>query len=733
MKQLVQHIRTGHSEVVDVPAPRASEGRVLVRVVASLVSAGTERTIVDFAEKNLLQKAKSRPDLVRQTLDKAQREGILNTMDAVRNRLDQPMALGYSCAGVVLECGQGVPNTIAVGDLVACAGGGFATHAEIVSVPVNLIAKLPPTSSTLNGTLLDSFLEAASFTTLGAIALQGIRLCECKLGEVVAVIGLGLLGQLTVQLLRAAGCVVIGTDLNTSRVELAHTMGAHFATTDTAALLDEVRQATSGFGVDAVLITADTKSDQPVSLAGELARSKGVVVAIGAVGMNIPRKLYYEKELDFRISRSYGPGRYDATYEERGRDYPYAFVRWTAQRNMQAFIELVVSGSVDVSKLITHRFDINDAAKAYDVITGKTGEPFLGVLIKYPTSIDASHIVYLRTLSASNTHQAATIASTPITALQIGVLGAGLFANATLLPTIRAACPSAKMVGIASGSGLTAQHTAKKFGFKFATSDEKAVLESLDINTIVVATRHNQHARQILDAFRAGKHVFCEKPLCLNKAELHEIEYAFTTQTKARLMVGFNRRFAPYVVALNRKIAKVNEPVMINLRVNAGYIPRDHWLHNPEQGGGRLIGEACHFIDLVCFLARTPLAHIRARKLPDRNRYSQDNLLLTLEFANGSIGNITYLANGDKAFSKEYLEVFGGGLSAALNDYRTLTIFVDGKKTQLVERLRPDKGHRAEWHAFEQHVIAGAPAPIPFADIVQTMNAAFAAQADLAS
>jgi len=449
--------------------------------------------------------------------------------------------------------------------------------------------------------------------------------------------------------------------------------------------------------------------------------------------MNIPRKLYYEKELDFRISRSYGPGRYDSTYEERGQDYPYAYVRWTEQRNMQAFADLIKRGTIDVARLITHRFDIRDAVQAYDVITGKSGEPFLGVLIKYPDNIDTGSVVRLQTTQDGAKTIAATNTGTSSDSMQLGILGAGLFANATLLPAIRAACPSATMVGIASASGLSAKHAASKFGFQFATSDEVEILDSPEVNTVVIATRHNQHARQVIAALKAGKHVFCEKPLCLNETELQEIECVFMEQTCARLAVGFNRRFAPYVIALTKHLTKVNDAIMINMRVNAGFIPRDHWLHDPHQGGGRLVGEACHFIDLVCFLARASLTRVSARALPDQNRYSHDNLLITLEFANGSIGNITYLANGNKAFSKEYLEVFGGGMSVALNDYRSLTIFAGDKKTRWVERLRPDKGHRAEWQAFEKHVTVGASAPIPFAEIAQTMRAVFAAQADLAS
>lgn len=722
MKQLIQHIRTGATLVTEVPVPAVRPQTVLVQVSASLVSAGTERMVVDFAEKNLLQKARSRPDLVRQTLDKARQEGILTTFNAIQNRLDQPMALGYSCAGTVIDVGADIAE-LQIGDRVACAGGGFAVHAEVVAVPKNLVVKLPEN--------VDA--EAAAFTTLGAIALQGIRLAEVKLGEVAAVIGLGLLGQLTVQMLKAAGCVVVGMDIQPQRAELAHRSGADAVATSAEELFVICQQLTGSHGADAVLITADTRSNQPVELAGEIARDKGIVVAVGVVGMTIPRKVYYEKELDFRISRSYGPGRYDAEYEEQGRDYPYAYVRWTEQRNMQAFVQLLADGKVAVGPLLTHRFPIDDAPKAYELITGKTGEPFLGVVLTYPERPKLARKVAVAPV------RRATNGSATVERVRLGVLGAGNFANATLLPALKGMA-DLDFVGVASGSGVSARSSADRYGFAYCTTDSQELLRDPNINTIAVLTRHHLHARQVIAALAAGKHVFVEKPLCLTEVELQAIATAYRAASERAssasrgapaLMVGFNRRFAPFVRELKQHLERVREPLMLHYRVNAGHIPLNHWTQDPAQGGGRLLGEACHFIDLLIHLASAAPLRVMTRALPDTGRYAQDNLLITLEFANGSLGTVTYVANGDKGFGKECLEVFGGGLSARLEDYRTLRIRQSGTNVNRAARLRQDKGHRAEWQALVDHLTGGGPVPIPFEEIIRSTTATLAAHQSL--
>jgi predicted dehydrogenase/threonine dehydrogenase-like Zn-dependent dehydrogenase len=665
--------------------------------------------VVEFANKGLLAKARSRPDLVQQVFDKAKREGILSTLEAVRNRLDQPMALGYSSAGTVLAVGKDVEG-FTIGDRVACAGGGYAAHAEIVSIPKNLIVKLPENVD----------FESAAFATLGAIALQGIRLAEVKLGEVVAVIGLGLLGQLTVQMLKAAGCIVVGMDLKSQRAGLAQQFGA-----DAVAITAEQCQAwcaqlSGGHGADAVLITADTKENSPVELAGNLARDKGIVVAVGAVGMTLPRKVYYEKELDFRISRSYGPGRYDAEYEEKGHDYPLGYVRWTENRNIQAFVRLLAEGKVNVKPLITHRFAIEQAPQAYAVVLGKTGEPFIGVLLTYPEQPDLARRVTLhdRELRSAKPRPLAS-------EVTVGVLGAGNYATATLLPAMRG-LPGLTFAGVCTATGVTAHAVGEKFGFAFCTTAEAALLENPDVNTVVITTRHHLHAQQVLAALCAGKRVFCEKPLCLTVDELEAISQAYKEQRNPFVMVGFNRRFAPMARQLKAFLANLQEPLALHYRVNAGYIPPAHWVHDPQRGGGRIIGEVCHFVDLLSFFTSSLPVLVHARALPNSGRYCDDNVIVTLTFANGSVGMVTYIANGDKAFSKERIEVFGGEAVAVLDDFRSLELIHNGNRQIHKARLRQDKGHRGEWEAIVAAIQSGAPEPIPFTESVVTTRATLA-------
>ena len=574
MKQVIQSFKTGELIVHDVPSPTLRPQGILVRNAASLVSAGTERMVVDFAEKNLLQKARERPDLVRQVVDKAQREGIVNTIESVRNRLDQPLALGYSTSGIVVDVGSEVTG-FQVGDRVACAGGGYASHAEMIYVPRTLAVKLPDNVS----------FEAGAFATVGAIALQGIRQAEVVVGHHVAVLGLGLLGQLAVQMLKASGCRVMGIDLNPARVELAMACGADFACQNE----DAVAQSgtfTNGHGFDAVLVTAATPSNEPVELAGEIARDRAIISAVGAFGMNIPRKIYYEKELDFRLSRSYGPGRYDAEYEDKGHDYPYSYVRWTEQRNMETFIQLSSSGAITVDPLITHHFTIDQAEKAYDVITGKTEASFLGVLLTYDADKPIEQTIYLRNEPPT---------PSPQQSVNIGFVGAGNFANATLLPAMKD-IDGLNLVGIMSGSGMTARTTGDRFGFQFCTSDFAELANNEHINWMVISTRHNLHAEQAIDAMNAGKNVFVEKPLALNEQELAEV-IQVQQSTEKQLMVGFNRRFAPMVHTMQDFLKGHTRPLIATYRINAGSIPNNHWTQDLEVGGGRIIGEACHFID----------------------------------------------------------------------------------------------------------------------------------------
>jgi predicted dehydrogenase len=711
MKQLLQNLRTGTTEIANVPLPQPRPGTVLVRTAASLVSAGTERMVVEFAEKSLLGKARSRPDLVRQLADKARREGLLTTLEAAFNRLDQPMPLGYSSAGTIVLPGEGVRGFRA-GDRVACAGGGYAVHAEFAVVPVNLLAVLPDSVD----------FEAAAFSTLGAIAMHGFRLAEAQIGERMGVIGLGLLGLLAAGIARAAGCQVFGVDIDPQRVALAQQIGV---TAVLRAQAEEAAQAFSrGCGLDAILICADTASADPVNLAGVLARDRARVIATGAVGLNLPRKIYYEKELSFINSRSYGPGRYDPSYEEGGQDYPIGYVRWTEGRNLQAFVDLLASRQFDVHSLITHRFPLDRATEAYELITGKTKQPFLGVILTYLPSDSASPVEPCPLLGTPQS-------SFSVRRCRLGVLGAGNFATAVLLPALLK-LPEVERVAIVSASGLHAHHAAQKFEFRTTLENEAQLFTDPDVNTIAILTRHDLHARQVIAAIQAGKHVFCEKPLAIRNQELTEIQQALADRDSGSgasplLMVGFNRRFAPLAQALHAFFFPRPEPLVAHYRVNAGYLPLTHWLHDPLQGGGRIIGEGCHFIDFLAFLVGSPPDTVTAQAIPDNGHYQEDNCVLTFAFPDGSLGTVSYLANGDKSYPKERVEVFCAGKVAVLDDFRTLELVQGGRRKVVRSRLRQDKGHLAEWQAFVSALTTGGAPPIPYEHLFGVTRATFAA------
>ena len=703
MKQILQNMRDGKTSVNDIPVPSVKRNGALVKTMASLVSAGTERMVVEFAEKNLVAKATSRPDLVRQVLSKARREGILPTIEAAFNKLDQPMPLGYSSAGVIVETGRELLG-FQPGDRVACAGGGYAVHAEYGVIPQNLLVHLPDNVD----------FESAAFATLGAISLQGFRLANPQLGESVCVIGLGLLGLLAVQIADAAGCSVFGIDLDPKRVELARKFNCIAA--DRSDCESPALAFTDGRGFDHVLICADTHSNDPVELAGVLARDRGTVVAIGAFGMDIPRKVYYEKELVFKISRSYGPGRYDPQYEEGGVDYPAGYVRWTEGRNIQAFVELMANGKVDVKPLITHRFPIDEAEKAYELITGKLNEPFLGVLLTYPETMKLSHprkVVFHSTKSVESK-------------LTVGVLGAGNYAQAVFLPAI-AKTGGTILKGIASASGLSAAHAAQKFGFGFAASDENEILNNPEVNTVVILTRHNQHARQVLTALQNGKNVYCEKPLAITEEELQKIEDALNSDPKGMLTVGFNRRFAPFAVKLKDYLNQSPSPMVIDYRVNAGFLPANHWTQDPNQGGGRIIGEGCHFIDFCSFLTGQCPRSVSMCALPAIGTQPQDSCVITLDYPDGSIATIRYLANGNKNFPKERIEAFSAGKIGILDDFRTLELVSESKRTTLQSRLAQDKGHQSSWANFIRCASIGEVPPIPYIELIAVTRASITA------
>ncbi len=712
MKQVVQNLKNGKTEVLEVPIPKIRSGYILVRTAASLVSAGTERNLVDFAEKSLVGKARSRPDLLKQVVEKARREGVLTTLESAFNRLDQPLALGYSSSGTILQIGEGLTK-FKVGDRVVCSGGGHAMHAEFALIPENLAAHLPENVD----------FESGAFASLGAIALNGLRLAEPQIGEKVAVIGLGLLGLVTVQVATAAGCEVFGVDINPARIRYAKNLGIDAGTNHKA--IEHYRSFTYGRGFDHVLICADTPSDDTVELAAIIARDRGHVISLGVVGLNLPRKLYYDKELFFQVSRSSGPGRYDLDYEEKGKDYPLGYVRWTEGRNLEAFVDLIAKEKINIKPLISHRFRIGEAKKAYDLITGKTEAPYLGVLLTYDEKTD----LIKKTVPLINKSNKAT---TTISKVRLGVIGAGNYAGAVFLPAVRKA-GNISLLGIASPGGTNARNLGQKFGFQFAASDEKDILKNNEINTIAVLTRHDSHAAHSLEALKAGKNVYCEKPLAIKTSDLKLIEKELALKNHSYLMVGFNRRFAPFSRSLMTFFENRSEPLSIHYRVNAGFLPLNHWLHDPQTGGGRLIGEGCHFIDFLCFITSQIPVKITTLSLPDNGKYHQDNLNITLEFPDGSIGTITYLANGSRSYKKEYIEVFCGGRIGILDDFQKLELVDEAKKNVFKSRLRQDKGHQSAWNAFSNAIVNGTDEPIAYNTILGVSYATLACQKSLES
>lgn len=705
MKQLSQNIRSGILSINDVPPPSPRTGEVLVQNSFSLISAGTERTKIETGQKSLIGKAISRPDQVRQVIATTKQLGFKATYEKVMTRLDSRSPLGYSSAGVVLAVGEGV-SEFKAGDLVACGGAG-AAHAEVIAVPINLCVKIPAQVA----------LDHAAFTTIGAIALQGIRLADVRLGEVVLVIGLGLLGQLAIPMLKASGCTVVGFDLNAERCKLACRSGADFAVTSEKEIKDYLDGVTSSHGADAVLITAGTSSNKPVEMAGELCREQGKVVVVGAVGLTIPREPYYHKELIFRVSRSYGPGRYDSEYEDKGRDYPYGYVRWTEKRNMGAFLALLQDKKLDLTSLITHRFAIEQAEEAYALISGKTSQSFLGVLFEYASQPDLSTQITIGTRSAVSG------------AVKIGVIGAGNFAQSMLLPHLKNRT-GFDLKSVATRHPLTSRDVAERFGFSFAAARYEEIMDDRDIRAVIIATRHDSHTALAVRALRAGKAIHVEKPLAMNESELDDVVKAYTSAKEKRdappfLMVGFNRRFAPMVRRADAFFSARTEPLAMLYRINAGYLPRDHWTQDTETSGGRVVGEVCHFLDLLQFFARARIKRVFAEFMPDSGKYHQDNLSINLSLEDGSIGTVLYLANGDKSLPKEYIEIFSGGKVAVIDDYGALTLIQDGRKKVSREGAH-DKGHGAEMLAWMDAIKAGKSEPVPFEHSVSATRASFA-------
>lgn len=709
MKQVIQNFKTGDLYIDEVPIPTIANKMVLVENKFSLISAGTERGTVKVAKANLIGKAKQRPDLVAQVLQNAKKEGIKATLDKIRTKLDSLKALGYSTSGVV-KASLDSNGVFKPGDRVACAGQDYASHSEVVGVPQNLVVKIPENVS----------FEEASFTTLGAIALQGVRQAGPRLGDKVCVIGLGLLGQLTVQLLKANGCRVFGIDLSSNLVEVSKKSGTDMALLrSNENILTAIDNFTNGNGFDSVIITAAAPSNDPIELSAVISRKKGKVIVVGAVKMDIPRDPdFYRKELELKMSCSYGPGRYDVNYEEKGNDYPFAYVRYTEQRNMETFLDLVSQGVVKLNDLITHVFDIADAEKAYDIVMGKTPEPHIGMLLSYPES------------NGKDTTKVSLVKNKAIQSINVGFIGAGSFAQSYLIPHVKSW--GASLDSVVTTKGITAKNVASKFSFSNASSSSKDVVENDEIDTIFIATPHNSHAKYVIEGLKKEKNVFVEKPLAMNYEELLQVKDAYE-RYPGSLMVGFNRRFSPLSTKIKDEFNNNGESKVINIRVNAGFISKDHWTQNTELGGGRIIGEMCHFIDLMQYFTDAKPIKVYAESIntPNTQITPEDNISITVSFIDGSIGNLLYLANGDKSLPKELIEVFSGGKIGRIFDFRSGSIHKENKEIKL---KIPGKGHKQEVQAFLDSLVKeDSNAPISFESIYDTTLVTFKIQDSLAT
>jgi len=698
VKQVLQSLKTGDAEVADIPCPRVGAGQLLIRTSRTLVSSGTERMLVDFGKAGWIDKARQQPDKVRQVLDKVSTDGLVPTIEAVLRKLDQPVALGYCNVGVVAEVGA-VVRGFSVGDRVVSNG----KHAEMVAVSQNLCAHVPEGVSD----------EQAAFTVLAAIALQGIRLVGPTLGETVVVSGLGLIGLLAVQLLRAHGCKVIGLDFDRERLARARSFGA--ATVDLAAGADPIDAAlalTGGRGVDAVIITASTDSSEPVHQAALMSRKRGRIVLVGVTGLELSRADFYEKELTFQVSCSYGPGRYDSEYEEKGHDYPLGFVRWTEQRNFEAVLDMMADSRIDAATLVTHRFPITDAAAAYELVVGR--EPSLGIVLEFPQGDDSARASRTVVVPAPQRTNTASLQKMPV----LGVIGAGNYSGGVLIPAF--ARTGARLKTVASAGGVSGVQAARQHGLEQATTDLETIMTDPEVDAVVIATRHDSHAALVIRAFDAGKHVFVEKPLALSHSELEDIRSA-NESVRARgqspiLMVGFNRRYSPFTLEAIRLRRTVSEPIALILTVNAGSIPGTHWTQDRSVGGGRLIGEACHFIDLARCLVGVPIADVLSVGLGAKR--IDDRVSIMLKFIDGSVATVHYLANGHRSFPKERIEMFCAGRVLQIDNFRRMRGWGwDGFSG--LRRWRQDKGQDACAAAFVSAVRSGGPAPIDIDELLE--------------
>jgi polar amino acid transport system substrate-binding protein len=702
MKQVVQNFRTGELKVEDLPPPALRAGGVLVETRYSLISAGTERSIVETAQSSLIGKARTRPDLVRQLLDTLKREGLRATYEKVRSRLNQIKALGYSAAGVVSAVGDGVDD-LKIGDAVACAGAGYASHAEDIFVPRNLVCRVPDGVS----------LESACYTTVGSIALHGVRQADARLGETVAVIGLGLVGQLAVQMLKASSCRVAGYDIDPLACELGKKSGADVVASDPDRARRAVEAMTGGHGADCIIITAGTTSNGPVELAAELARDRARVVVVGLVGMDIPRQSFYMKELELRLSRSYGPGRYDAEYEEKGRDYPIGYVRWTERRNMEAFLQLVADQRVRTDLLTTHRFALDQAETAYKTIMGGGGERYCGVVLEYPKRERAPSIKSHRKVETREGRPG------------VGFIGAGNFARGVLLPLVRRTS-DIEMTGVATATGISASNTADQFGFSYSTTDPSKILDDERTTCVFIATRHDTHSRLAAESLKRGKSVFLEKPLATTLDGLREVTQA-ARLSEGLLLVGFNRRFAPLAMRIKSSLDDRLGPMTIVYRVNTGQLPAEHWSLDEAEGGGRVIGEVCHFIDLVQYLTGSHPVAVSAEAVPrtKTSGFVDDSSVISLGLGDGSIASIVYTASGDASVAKERVEVFCDRSVGLIDDFKSAEFVRGGRRAKFGGGAQ-DKGHASEIAAFFDAVRGKGSPPISLESLIATSLTCFA-------
>ncbi|RUO37300.1 dehydrogenase [Aliidiomarina shirensis] len=708
MKQILQDMAKGATEIVDAPAPSATRGAVLIDTKITLISAGTERSLVDFGKASMLDKARQQPEKVKMVLDKVKTDGLMTTVDAVKSKLAQPLPLGYCNVGIVSEVGSAASG-FKIGERVVSNG----PHADIVRVAKNLCAKIPDNVSD----------EEAVFTVVASIGLQGIRLAAPTLGESIVVTGVGLIGLLTVQLLKAHGCRVLAIDFDDGKLELAKQFGAEICNPGRGEDPIEAGLAFSrGKGIDAVIITASTSSSDPVTQAARMSRKRGRIVLVGVTGLELNRADFYEKELSFQVSCSYGPGRYDPSYEEAGHDYPLGFVRWTEQRNFEAILDMMSSGQLDVKPLITHRFEFEDAAGAYDVLSHDKAA--LGILLNYSHDVSTRKI----TKVTLNTN-VSCLPSEPI----VGFIGAGNYASRMLIPAFKKA--NAQLYSIATSGGVNGVIHGKKAGFKETTTDTNELIASDVVNTIAIVTRHNSHARFVQQSLESGKHTFVEKPLAINSQELSELEDAYQALTdKPMLMVGFNRRFAPQIQKMKTLLDSVKQPKTLILTMNAGSIPDNHWTQNELVGGGRIIGEACHFIDLARFLTGSPIVSVQAQSMgkTESSETTEDKATITIRFADGSLATIHYFANGANSFPKERVEVFASGRVLQLNNFRKLQGFgwPNFKKMNL---WRQDKGQSACVSAFLEAIKSGTPSPISVEELFEVARATIEAAEQIRS